>query len=162
MPLNVLARITCYHYFLPSEFAGIHAENDHTANLPACEHSECVTSAIHNFGLLRVQVILKTGKTSFSDNINCGSPPTPPNAVQVGVVNKYTASYKCVPGYQFKSGETVDTISCNKNEWTPMRDICEGSLFLPTFLPHSLLCDKRYGALAEHLIYLQQSIKLHQ
>ena len=67
MTLNVLARITGYYYFIPSEFVRINAEKEHSANLPACEQSDRATSAIHSYELLRVQVTLKTCKTSFSD-----------------------------------------------------------------------------------------------
>jgi len=54
-----------------------------------------------------------------------------PKAVKTVDGTKYTARYTYVPGYQFKSGESVNTVSCsNREEWTSTTDICEGSLFL--------------------------------
>ena len=126
---------------------------------------------------------------SFSD-IDCGRPPSPiPHSVETvdGTNYENTARYTCVPGYQFKSGATVATISCNDREkWTSTTERCEGSLFLhpyslftsslppslPSSIPPSLpsflpppsvpLWLAQYCTLAEHFKCLQHSIKWHQ
>ena len=99
-------------------------------NILACVNSELPTLTINDYELLRVQVILKTCANYVSDDIDCGPPPSPPKARLVSNGIKYTASYMCVDGGKSKSGETVETISCSNEGWTPATDICEGSFFL--------------------------------